>query len=162
MNVGNLEDGVGASQGGVTGHYQLQFKTDPGEPLPDWAIGSDVSCVLNDDNSAILEIFVDWLDLPDQDGFDFTPDGTSLLGFDVTVVDNDGEGRARLCWVNDGTVTAENWSTMDGAGVTGAEVKRISNAEGHVEVDLSEISEGIYFVTVRNNDNAFTHKIVKN
>jgi hypothetical protein len=126
MNVGELKDGVGASSGGATGHYQIQARIQSEWTPHDWFLSgsrgfSSTAENIGDAYTAVQELFIDWFDVADKSGNFFTPDGSSTIGFDVTIVDNDGPDspgnvRNRLCWVNDGTVTGENWASMDGAG----------------------------------------------
>lgn len=126
MNVGDLKDGVGASSGGATGHYQIQATIQPAWTAHDWFLSgsrgfSSTAENIGDAYTAVQELFIDWFDVADKSGNFFAPDGSSTLGFDVTIVDNDGPDspgnvRNRKCWVNDGTVTGENWASMDGAG----------------------------------------------
>jgi hypothetical protein len=126
MNVGELKDGVGASSGGASGHYQVQARIQSEWTPHDWFLAgsrgfSSTAQNIGDSYTAVQELFIDWFDVADKGGNFFTPDGTSTIGFDITIVDNDGPDspgnvRNRKCWVNDGTVTGENWANMDGAG----------------------------------------------
>lgn len=71
-----------------------------------------------EDPAWTTEWFVPWESIPDKDGSVF--DKTGVMGFDVNIADNDndGAGRKRMLWSNDGTrgVADENWNNMDEAG----------------------------------------------
>jgi hypothetical protein len=64
------------------------------------------------------EYFIPWDCIPDKNGVRFNTSGTMGFDVDITDNDNDGKGRKRALWSNDGTrgVADENWNNMDEAG----------------------------------------------
>jgi hypothetical protein len=116
MYPDSLKDGKGASAGLVAGHGQIAPVAAEGTAGPDWLTGEIAIKV--DGTNYTYEMSVPWADLANDDFA--APSTEKAIGFDVTIVDNDGvavygKARRRLCWVNDGAVN-ENWGNMDGAG----------------------------------------------
>jgi hypothetical protein len=66
----------------------------------------------------VYEMAVPWANLKDNTNIPYDPASGRLIGFDVTVIDQD-EGittsRQRKVWSNNGTID-ESWNNMDGAG----------------------------------------------
>ncbi len=117
-----LLDGLGA-QTANSGNKQIA--PDPtdgkldGSLLTQAVAGGTVQYAYNVANPAYnIEYFVPWESIPNKDGIVF--DKTGTMGFDVSIADNDndGLGRKRAVWSNDGTrgSAAENWANMDEAG----------------------------------------------
>lgn len=114
----NLADGIGG-QDNTNGNRQIapdQFQDKIDGTLLTQGIVQYAYKVANPEWNA--EFFVPWESIPDVGGIMF--DKTAKMGFDVTVVDNDndGQGRKRAVWSNDGTRGANNESyfNMDEAG----------------------------------------------
>ena len=164
MNVGNLDDGLGASSI-ESGHYNLYYTRDPiVETISDgsWKDGIEVGITVNtSDNTSIHEYYIPWANIPDINYDVFTPNNTDVIGFDVMVIDNDDgtSTRNRMLWSNDGT-TDENWNNMDDAGRLsfGATV----NPEISMTDDgtITEGSENGEIITITLKDDTFVSTLI--
>jgi hypothetical protein len=111
-----LVDGGGA--GGGNGHHQVAPN------FNETAVGSITggggrfqADDYDGDGYYAHEYSVSFASLTDSEGIALDPYVTTVIGFDVTFIDNDdGTTRNRLDWANAGG-TDENWNNMDDAGV---------------------------------------------
>ncbi len=118
-----LADGVGASGGAASGHYQvappLSLDNVDGTAIDAGIVEADdagvIYAYLLDDPNYVAEYMVPFSYLLDKDGTQV--DLTATIGFDVTVIDrDDGDtDRKRAVWANIGA-TDESWVTMDDCG----------------------------------------------
>jgi hypothetical protein len=120
MNVGDLNDSLGAGAGGNSGHLQNAGHAIDG--INNWRSHSTFA-YKTDGSNYVKELFASWKDLPDRDGNIHAPADTLEIGFDIYIIDNDRDSAAmdrnfrdRLVWANDGE-TAENWGNMNDAGI---------------------------------------------
>jgi hypothetical protein len=65
-----------------------------------------------------MEYFCPWSDLLDENGTAFDPFTRTVMGFDVTMIDNDATpaARNRAVWANIGTIN-ESWNNCDDVGL---------------------------------------------
>ncbi len=114
------KDGKGG-QGATPGSTQIAPDSKAGgidgTMLTGTSYGIDYNYAYNvSDPQYTAEYFIPWDILNDKDGVAF--DKTTLMGFDVTVIDRDpgDAARKRVNWANAGVID-ENWNNMDDAGV---------------------------------------------
>jgi hypothetical protein len=138
MNVGNLQDKVGASAG--KGHYQIAGLAKDG--INNWKTASKYAYKTNG-SKYVKETFASWADLKNVSDNVVAPANNMQLGFDVYIIDNDRDSTAsgrqfrdRLVWSNWGDIN-ENWNNMDDAGV----IKLSTTAIENVYNPFSSITE---------------------
>lgn len=117
-----LADAGGASGGPANGHHQIAAWADDetyingGGPFED---GDDegvlYSFKVNDDADYVVEYYIPYDYLKDENGVNAELSGT--MGFDVTVIDRDtgDPTRKRGVWANTGGLS-ESWNNMDDCG----------------------------------------------
>jgi hypothetical protein len=68
--------------------------------------------------TSCMEYFCPWSDLLDENGTAFDPFTRTVMGFDVTMIDNDATpaARNRAVWANIGTIN-ESWNNCDDVGL---------------------------------------------
>ena len=122
-----LADGQGASSGNGSGHHQVAppfldgsndgtFRSNALEPNEDDP-GIEWAFVVTEPNYT-AEYFFPFSYLTDKDGAVVDPWVTTVIGFDVTIIDREAgdAGRRRAVWANVGNIT-ESWSNMDDCGI---------------------------------------------
>ena len=115
-----LKDGLGAANGGITGHTQIapgsiEGYIDGTMQLADIGASKVKYAYKVTDPKWNAEYFIPWNCIPDKTGARFDKSGT--MGFDVYLVDRDpgDSARKRAVWANEGAIS-ENWNNMDDAG----------------------------------------------
>jgi hypothetical protein len=103
----------------AAGNYQVapNFKETSGEVATE-ADGSVHATTFDTEGVYAKEFFVPFSAIQ-QNGANIDPTVFNVIGFDVTVLDHDGDEadtRQRICWSNDGTVD-ESWNNSDGVGL---------------------------------------------
>lgn len=112
------KDGGGASGG--NGNYQVgpDFSQDQGVEISFDALGTVYASTFDGAGAYVMEYYVPFAAIPDNNGVVIDPTVTATIGFDVTVIDLDevSAGRDRAVWANTGAID-ESWNNMDDVGL---------------------------------------------
>ncbi len=114
-----LEDGLGTTNSGANGHWQVAPDILEGSADGTAVVDGSLTWALTDngDGSYFAEYFIPIDMMTDQEGI--AMDLTATIGFDATIIDNDevaAGSQQRVVWANIGAVD-QAWGNMDDCGL---------------------------------------------